>query len=360
MLDDQGRAVSDPHPSAVHPAQATRRERSSLSIDAVLDGTLATVRARAQAHEHDGCGALWVGELSHDPFLQVLEASRDTGRMMIGTGIAVAFARNPMSTAYAAWDLQQYLAGRFILGLGTQVRPHIERRFGMPWSAPARRLGEYVTAIREIWRSWQTGSRLQFVGDFYSHTLMTPVFVPEASQLPLPPIYLAAVGPKMCETAGSVADGFIAHPFSTPRFLTEVTLPAIARGAALAGRSLEDVRICAKSFVAVGETDDEVGLACQRVRRQIAFYASTPAYRPVLDLHGWGDLQPTLSTLSRQGRWDEMGELIDADMLQAFAVAGNPKEVAAEVRRRFEGVADSLIVLGAGAYLGQLIGAAHR
>jgi probable F420-dependent oxidoreductase len=280
--------------------------------------------------------------------------------MRIGTGIAVAFARNPMSTAYAAWDLQQYLAGRFVLGLGTQVKSHIERRFDMPWSFPARRLGEYVMAIREIWRSWQTGERLAFEGEFYSHTLMTPVFVPEASELPPPPVYLAAVGPKMCETVGLVGDGFISHPFSTPHFLLEVTLPAIARGAAAAGRSPSGIRVCAKSFVATGDTDDEIQAACRRVRHQIAFYASTPAYRPVLDLHGWGELQPTLTTLSRQGRWDDMAELIGDDVLHSFAAVGTPEEVAGELRRRFAGLADSVIVLGAGDSLGRLAGATHR
>jgi probable F420-dependent oxidoreductase len=349
-------ATTGPHPTS--PA-GRDPHRDALAIDVVLSTALPEVPRLAAQQERAGCGTLWVGELAHDPFLQALESARATKSVAVGTGIAVAFARNPMSVAYSAWDLQQYCGGRFALGLGTQVKAHIERRFAMPWSEPARRMSEYVAAVRTIWQSWRTGDRLRFEGEFYTHTLMSPVFVPEASQLPLPPIFLAAVGPRMCETVGQTADGFLAHPFSTARFLLEVALPSIARGAAAAGRDAAEVRVCAKTFAAVGDTEEECAAAVSQVRRQIAFYASTPAYRPVLDLHGWGELQPSLTALSKLGQWDEMARLVDDEMLQQFAVTGTPAEAGREIRRRFESWADSVIVLGADSHLPQLIDAAR-
>jgi probable F420-dependent oxidoreductase len=331
---------------------------TGFEIDGVLGGTLATVVADAQAHEDAGCGGLWVGELAHDPFLQVLQASHGASRITIGTGIGVAFARTPMTLAYLGWDLQQYLGGRFVLGLGTQVKPHIERRFSMPWSEPARRLRELVLATRAIWQAWQEGERLSFEGEFYRHTLMTPMFTPERSELAPPPIFLAAIGERMAEVVGEVGDGFIAHPFSTSEYLRDVTIPSIRRGTEIAGRDRKAVQVGGKSFVVTGADDEAIDTARRRVRGQIAFYASTPAYRPVLDVHGWGDLQPRLTALSKEGRWDEMGAEISDEVLEAFAAVGSPAEVGATLARRFAGLADRLIVLGAGDQLADVVAAA--
>jgi probable F420-dependent oxidoreductase len=242
-----------------------------------------------------------------------------------------------MTVANLGWDLQAYSRGRFILGLGSQIRPHIEKRFSMPWSHPVRRMREYVAALQAIWRSWHDGTRLDFAGEFYTHTLMTPMFTPEPHGYGTPPVYLAAVGEAMTEMTGEVADGLLAHAFTTRRYLDEVTLPALARGAERAAREADTIAVSCPVFVVTGEDESQMGNAAAATRKQLAFYASTPAYRPVLDLHGWGELQPELHRLSKAGRWDDMGSLIDDEMLDAFAVVAPPDEVAAKLRRRCDG-----------------------
>ncbi len=219
------------------------------------------------------------------------------------------------SLANVAFDLALYTNGRFVLGLGSQVKPHIERRFSMPWSHPAPRMREMVLAMRAIWDSWQHGRPLDFRGDFYTHPLMTPFFSPEPHEYGPPPVYLAGVGERMTEVAGEVCDGFSFHPFTTPRYLQAVTIPAMERGRAKAGLSLEGLVIAGPAFVAVGRNEAELATAVQGTKAQIAFYASTPAYRGVLDLHGWGDLQPELTRLTKEGRWSELGERIDDEMM---------------------------------------------
>ncbi len=252
----------------------------------------------------------------------------------------MAFARNPMTLATVANDLQTLSEGRFMLGLGSQIKPHIEKRFSMPWSHPAARMRELVLAIRAIWTSWAEGTRLAFRGDFYRHTLMTPMFDPGPNPFGNPRIFLAAVGQRMAEVAGEVADGLLAHGFTTERYLRQVTVPALERGLAASGRSRDDVQISYPGMVVTGADDAGVEKATRAVKTQLAFYGSTPAYRPVLELHGWGDLQAELNTLSKRGAWEEMAGLIDDEMLNTFAVVGDLDDIAGMVLDRFGGVVD--------------------
>ena len=238
--------------------------------------------ALARAAEAIGFDAIWTSETQHDPFLPLTHVAACTARLRFGTAVAIAFARSPLSVAHTAWDLAKQSNGRFLLGLGTQVQAHIERRFGMSWTPPVPRLREYVQALRAVWTAWQTGGRLNFRGSEYKLTLMTPFFSPGPIDCPDVPIFIAGVGTPLCKLAGEVADGFHVHPFHTRPYLTQVVLPAIAEGAQKADRTREAIEIATTAIVALSE--DEI--AAQR--QQVAFYASTPSYRPVLDLHGWG------------------------------------------------------------------------
>jgi len=288
----------------------------------------------AKALEDAGYDGAWSAETAHDPFFPLLLASQDTERIELGTGIAVAFARSPMVLAQIANDLQLASEGRFLLGLGSQIKPHIEKRFSMPWSQPAARMREFVLAMRAIWDSWHNGTKLDFRGDFYRHTLMTPFFNPGPNPFGPPKVFLAGVGEKMTEVAGEVCDGFLAHGFTTERYLKEVTLPALERGLAKAGKQRSDLEISYPAFVVVDEKSDEA------VRQQLAFYGSTPAYRPVLELHGWGELQTELNALSKQGEWVQMGKLITDDVRDAFAVEGEPEELPKKIVAKVGGVVD--------------------
>ncbi len=297
----------------------------------------------ARRREKAGYDGLWSSESAHDPFLPLVLAAEHTERAELGTAIAVAFARSPMQLAYTAHDLQAYSGGRFILGLGSQIKPHIERRFGMPWSHPAPRMREFVMALRAIWSAWNDGTRLSFRGDFYQHTLMTPFFSPPPAPGGPPGIFLAAVGEAMTAVAGEVADGLLVHAFTTERYLREVTLPALDRGLAAAGRSRGDAEVSLLAMIATGRTDEEMACAVAGIRARIAFYGSTPAYRAVLGRHGWAGLGDELNALSRSDRgdkWEAMGGLIDDDVLHAFAVVAEPAGVAAQIRRRFGGLID--------------------
>ena len=245
-----------------------------------------------------------------------------------------------MITATMANDVQLLSKGRLLLGLGSQIKPHIEKRYSMPWSHPAPRMREYILAMRAIWDCWNEGTALNFRGEFYRHTLMSPFFNPGVNPYGAPKVYLAAVGELMTEVAGEVADGLLVHPFSTERYLREVTLPALERGLAKSGRGFADFPISFSGLIATGDSDEALADATRRVRGQIAFYGSTPAYRGVLELHGWGDLQSELNTLSKRGEWVQMGELIDDDVLSAFAVVAPLDQVAREVRGRFDGLID--------------------
>ena len=298
-------------------------------------------RARAAALEEAGYDGGHTAETTHDAFLPLVLAAQATERLELGTSIAVAFARTPMTMAIVANDLQVASKGRLVLGLGSQIKPHIERRFSMPWSHPAPRMREYVLAMRAIWASWHDGTKLDFKGDFYTHTLMTPFFSPGPSPYGSPKVWLAAVGQRMTEVAGEVADGVILHGFTTERYVREVTLPALERGFARAGRGRDGFEVSGPMFVVSGTSDEEWAAARQGTKQQIAFYGSTPAYRPVLELHGWGDVGDELNTMSKRGEWVEMGELITDDILDAFAVVAEPDDVAPKLRARFGTVARS-------------------
>jgi probable F420-dependent oxidoreductase len=299
-----------------------------MLLDANLTKDIGATKQSAAAIEAAGYDGLWVGQTMHEPFLQLLHAADATSRISVGSAVAIAFASSPMTLAHAAWDLASYSEGRFVLGLGSQVKPHIERRFSMPWSKPAARMRELVLALRAIWATWEHGEPLEFRGEFYTHTLMTPFFSPPAHPWGPPPVFLAGVGHLMTEVAGEVGDGFFIHPFTTDRYLREVTLPALARGRERVGHTdLSGYSLAGPAFVCVGRDECEMAVAVGKTKEQIAFYASTPAYRPVLDLHGWGELQPELTRLSKEGRWAEMGDAIDDEMLRTFAVVGGPEEV---------------------------------
>jgi probable F420-dependent oxidoreductase len=303
------------------------RVDTGLSEDATVD--IGAEAAQAQA---EGYSCLWGTEVKHDPFLSLAIAASRTDTIQLGTSIALAFARNPMSMAVIANDLQQLSHGRLMLGLGSQVKAHITRRFSMPWSHPAARMREYVMAMRAIWASWADGSKLDFRGDFYSHTLMTPFFDPGPNPYGAARILLAGVGDLMTTAAGEVADGFLCHGFTTERYLREVTLPALTRGR---GDDLTGFDIVGSPMVATGASEEELAAARDAARGRIAFYGSTPAYRPVMALHGWGELADELHTMSLTDRWAQMGALIDDDVLETFAVVGEPADIAPELHRRF-------------------------
>jgi probable F420-dependent oxidoreductase len=311
-----------------------------MLIDGWLDFDAEGIAEHARRGESEGYDALWAPETGHDPLLILAQAASATQRVRLGTGIVVAFGRSPLITATMANDVQLLSRGRLLLGLGSQIKPHIEKRYSMTWSHPAARMREYILAMRAIWSCWNEGTRLAFRGEFYRHTLMTPFFSPAPNPFGPPPVFLAAVGELMTEVAGEVADGLLVHPFTTERYLREVTLPALDRGLARAGRDRSTYQISLSGMVVIGETDEERRKNAESTRRQIAFYASTPAYRAVLNLHGWGGLQPRLSDLARAGRWDEMSNLIDDEMLDAFSVRSPISEIASAVTARFGDVVD--------------------
>lgn len=310
----------------------------------LIDGEIAfgdgDVAARAKRAESDGYDAIWAAEVGHDPLLILAGAASATSQVELGTGILVAFGRSPMITAMQANDVQLLSRGRLLLGLGSQIKPHIEKRYSMQWSHPARRMREYVLAMRAIWACWNEETTLNFRGEFYRHTLMTPFFDPGPNPFGPPKVFLAAVGEMMTEVAGEVADGLLVHPFTTERYLREVTLPALQRGLDRSGRSLESFQISLSGLVATGRDEAQLDVAKDRVRAQIAFYGSTPAYKGVLEVHGWGQLQSELNALARTGEWENMGMLVSDEVLDAFSVTGHVDEIATEVTRRFAGVVD--------------------
>ncbi len=312
-----------------------------MKVDGGVALDLAKSAESAKEAEAAGYSGAWTAETNHDPFFPLLLAAEHTKRIELGTSIAVAFARNPMILANIGWDLQSYSKGRFILGLGSQIKPHITKRFSMEWSSPAARMREMIVAIRAIWDTWENGTPLNFRGDFYTHTLMTPFFTPDRADLAgfgTPKIFLAGVGELMTEVAGEVCDGFICHGFTTEKYLREVTLPALARGRAKAGKTMEGFEVVGPSFIVTGNNEAEMTQAAAGTRQQIAFYGSTPAYRGVLDIHGWGGMQEELNSLSKQGKWVEMGNLINDEILNTFAVVGSPEQVAPELKRRYDDV----------------------
>ncbi len=294
----------------------------------------------AQQVEAFGFSGLWTSETAHNPFLPLTHAAAATKRIDLGTAIAVAFPRSPMITAQIAWDLAAQSNGRFILGLGTQVKPHIERRFSTEWSAPAARLREYIESLRAIWDSFQTDAPLHYRGKHYQFRLLTPFFNPGAIEHPDIPIYIAAVNEHLCRLAGEVCQGLHVHPFHTVRYLREQVILNVERGAQVTGRTRADCALSCAVFVVTGKDAAEMAENTAAVRQQIAFYASTPSYRPIMDMHDWGDLADRLSALARRGNWSEMGDLISNDMLNEFAVVAPADELAHAVKARYEGLLD--------------------
>ena len=313
-----------------------------MKIDGGASGSWTDTAAGAKRAEAAGYDGVWIPETNHDPFLLSQMAIQGTEKVLVGTSIAVAFARNPMTTAVVANDLQALSGGRFVLGLGSQIKPHIEKRFSMPWSNPAPRMREFVLAMRHIWSCWNDGTKLEFRGDFYTHTLMSPFFNPGPNLHGTPKVFLAGVGELMTEAAGETCDGFLAHGFTTDRYLREVTLPALDRGLAKAARARSDFEISLPLFVTTGRDEAEMNAAKAGTKAQIAFYGSTPAYRGVLELHGWGDLQTELNGLSKQGKWKEMGEALDDEVLEAFSVVTEPSKVAAAITTRCADAVDRI------------------
>jgi len=310
------------------------------SIDGTAGADFGDISGQIAVAERIGYDGVWTTEISHDPFLPLLLAADRSKRLDIGTAIAVAFARNPMTMATLANDMQMFSRGRFTLGLGSQIKPHIEHRFSMPWSAPAARMREFVLALRAIWASWNDDGPLDFRGEFYRHTLMTPMFRPGPNPFGPPRVLIAAVGMQMTAVAAEVADGMLVHGFTTERYLREVTVPHVESVLRQHGRSRSQFTLSYPGLAATGGDRRSMDEAVSAVRRQIAFYAATPAYRGVLDLHGWGDLQPEFHRLSKQGDWAAMTGLVDDTMLHTFAVVGEPVEAAKEIARRFDGLID--------------------
>ncbi|MDQ1322638.1 MAG: hypothetical protein QG655_3886 [Actinomycetota bacterium] len=288
---------------------------------------------RAGALRDAGAAGVFTFEGPHDVFAPLTLASTVRGLDLL-TNVAIAFPRNPIQLAHQAYDHQLLSGGRFTLGLGTQVRTQIEKRYGASFDRPVARMSELVGALRAIFTAWQDGAALEFRGEFYRHTLMTPTFNPGPSPFGPPPIYLGALGPRLTRAAAEVADGLLVMPFSSARFLAEATMPAVRAGLAAAGRPPGDFTVVPEVIVSAGEDH-------RAARRLLAFYGSTPAYRPVLELHGWGDLQPELNALSKQGRWSEMGALIGDDVLHTLAACGTPKEIADHIRARMAAAGES-------------------
>lgn len=307
---------------------------------AIMPDNLNTVPDLARQIEDMGFKTLWTAETSHNPFFPLTLGAYATQNIELGTAIAVAFPRSPMTMAYAAWDLAAQSGGRFILGLGTQVKAHIVRRFSTTWDSPGPRLRDYVLAMRAIWDAWQHNTPLKYEGDFYNHTLMTPFFQPAPIEHPNIPIYIAGVNEYLCRLAGEVCDGFHVHPFHTVDYLREVVTKFVSEGAASTGRSRADVQMTCSIFVATGTTDEEIENQKVLVKSQVAFYASTPTYRAVLEHHGMADLGEKLSVMSREGRWMEMHELISDDFLEKLCVIAPIDELPYKVKERYDGLLD--------------------
>jgi probable F420-dependent oxidoreductase len=315
----------------------------ALKLDAGL-GTegdyLKRMDRTARVAENLGFAGLWTSETKHDAFLPLAVAANTTERIELGTSVAIAFSRSPMETAQTAWDLQGLSEGRFILGLGTQVRAHVERRFSMPFGRPAARLREYILALRAIWESFQTEGPLKFEGEFYRHTLMTPFFNPGPISHPGIPVYIAGVNTKLAHLAGELCEGFHVHPFHSPEYLRRTVKPAIAEGARRADRRAEDVELATSVFIVSGQNEEETTRQRESARSQISFYASTPTYRTVLEAHGWEPVGERLGVLARQKKWREMPAMVTDEMLEAFVVEAQPRELGPALRDRYEGLID--------------------
>jgi probable F420-dependent oxidoreductase len=301
----------------------------------------ASIARRAEDLGFDG---LWSAETSHDPFFPLVVAARETQRITLGTGVAIVFPRSPMVLANICWDLQANSQGRFILGLGTQVKGHNERRFSVKWVSPVKRLREVILSLRAIWDCWQNNTKLNFVGEFYQFTLMTPFFNPGPIEHPQIPIYLSGLNPLITQLAGELCEGFYIHGFHSAKYIHDTVLPNLHKGLAKAGRKRDDVTLMTGTFIAMGATRDEVEKAKGPVRQQISFYASTRTYKGVLDAHGWGDTCLRLSAKAAAGDWAGMPAEISDDMLEELAIVGTYDEIAQKLKARYHGVLDRVVI----------------
>lgn len=308
-----------------------------MQIDAnLMDPSVTEAGELAGTAEEMGFGGGWITELTHSPFTLTTRMAEHTDSMDVGTAIAVAFPRSPMVTAYTAWDLQQLTGGRFVLGLGTQVKGHVERRFSVDWDAPGPRLREYVEAIREVWAAWQEGRHPDYQGEHYSITLCPPDYVPDVPADPEVPIYVAGVNEYNVRLAGELCDGLHVHPFHSPEYVAEEVVPNVEAGAERAGRDLQDVTLATSTMAIVGDTEEERAEAREAVREDISFYASTRTYRTILEVHGWGDVCDDLHELSVEDRWDEMPDLVTDEMVDAFSVEGPLDELRDRLEERYD------------------------
>jgi len=315
-----------------------------MKVDGELPIGMEKVTERIGQLEAAGFTGAQTVETGHDPFLPLVLAAEHSKKIELITAIAVAFARNPMNMAALGNDLNDYSQGRFIMGIGSQIKAHIEKRFSMPWSHPAPRMREMILAMRAIWANWYDGVPLNFRGEFYSHTLMTPVFTPTPSKYGAPRVFLAAVGPMMTEVAADVADGIMVHPMTSVKYLKQHTLPVVDASLKKRGRARSSFELSYPVFVVSGQNEKEFAENKQAIKQRIAFYASTPAYRGVLETHGWGTLQPQLNLMSKQGKWVEMGDLIEDEILDAFAVVGEPQEIVPMIKGRYSGLVDRISI----------------
>ena len=315
-----------------------------MKLDVGLGGQLSGVAEQAKRAEAMGFDGAWASETQHDAFLPLILAAEHTTRLALGTSIAVAFGRSPIVTAHLSWDLACLSQGRFLLGLGTQVKGHIERRYGLTWDSPGPRLRDYILALRAIWGCWQHGTPLNYRGEFYSHTLMTPFFNPGPIPNPKIPIHIAGVQPYMCRLAGELCDGFQIHPFHSVKYLRDVVLPKVEEGLEAAGRKRADICLASSVFIVAGTESAQTEAARRSVKTQIGFYASTPNYRVILECHGWGQVARDLTRKSIQGDWQGMAALVTDEMLDAFAIVGTPDELPEKLRQRYTGLLDRLAV----------------
>ncbi len=312
-----------------------------LDVNLGVEGkNLKNTDAIARAADEMGFSGVIASETKHDSFIPLAIAANGTDNLDLLTSVAIAFSRSPMEVAQTAWDLQNLSDGRFILGLGTQVKPHIVRRFSMEWGSPAARLKDYIGAVRAIWESFQSEGPLKYEGEFYQHTLITPFFNPGPIDHPEIPIYIAGVNTRLARLAGEVCDGFHVHPFHSPEYVRQVVKPAIAEGSKKSSRPPEDIKLATAVFVITGESEEQIAEQREAMRSQTAFYASTPTYRTVLEAHGWGEVGDTLSGLAREKKWREMPGHITDEMLSAFAVEAAPDEVGEALREKYDGLVD--------------------
>ncbi len=315
-----------------------------MKIDGPFYATMSDAAEDAKRLAAIGYDGVYSLEGSWDPFLPLVLASEHAPQLDIATGIAVAFPRNPSHIAYQAWDLQKFSKGKFFLGIGSQIKPHIEKRFGIEFSPPVARMREYIQAVKAFFDCWQNDVRLDFRGKYYHHTLMTPMFNAGKNPYGPPPILLGALGPKMTQVAGEVADGLVVHPFNTLPFLEQQAIPAVMEGLAMNNRSREDFIMQINAIVITGETDEEYQAAEASIKGLLGFYASTPSYKPPMDAVGYGDIQPVLNVLSKQGKWDELANAIDDDFIDAFTTRGKPEEIAGKLKEKYGRYADRLAI----------------